>query len=250
MFHLKMIEANPIAYITKNKSRLKIYNELNVFLQDKDNFEVELFNPTQSSILCRIKLNGNYISNTGIVLRPAERVFLDRFIDSNSKFLFNTYEVKNTPQNQSIIENNGDVEVEFYKEIPAQIYLGTSTITTGGLYNQRLGGYQYYQPFTTSTNNTLNLTSFTSTSTNCNYSSLSSTNTIDTGRIEKGNTSDQKFTSVNIDFDPYYFHSVKFKILPKSSKNISITEIRNYCSECGRKVKKEYKYCPSCGNKL
>jgi hypothetical protein len=51
----------PTAHITKKKSRLKVYNGLNVFLNDKDNFEFEIHNPTNKTILAKIKLNGDYI---------------------------------------------------------------------------------------------------------------------------------------------------------------------------------------------
>jgi rRNA maturation endonuclease Nob1 len=43
---------------------------------------------------------------------------------------------------------------------------------------------------------------------------------------------------------------VEYKILPKSSKPVEVQEIRNYCTECGTKVKTNYKFCPSCGNKI
>jgi hypothetical protein len=238
MFHSKSVEANPIAHITKNKSRLKVYNETNIYLNDKDNFEIEIFNPTKSPILCKIKLNGNYISNSGIVLRPAERVFLDRFIDSNGKFLFNTYEVNDTPQNKSAIEFNGNVSIEFFKEHSPVFLLGTLSTTAG----------TYYPPiYNTSTSwvtDTSNITNYSSTIT----SSLSTS--IETGRIEKGGKSDQKFSNVSMDFESFSFHTIKYKILPKSNKNVTMNEIRNYCSECGRKLKKEYKFCPSCGHKL
>ena len=62
--------SKPTAHITKKKSRLKVYNGHVVFLNDKDNFEFEIHNPKQKSVLCKIKLNGEYISTGGIVLKP------------------------------------------------------------------------------------------------------------------------------------------------------------------------------------
>ena len=106
----------PTAHITKKKSRLKVYNGHVVFLNDKDNFEFEIYNPKQKSVLCKIKLNGEYISTSGVVLRPGQRVFLERFLDSNNKFEFSTYKVKDTSENRSAIDLNGDVLVEFYDE--------------------------------------------------------------------------------------------------------------------------------------
>ena len=94
----------PTAHITKKKSRLKVYNGHIVFLNDKDNFEFEIHNPKQKSVLCKIKLNGEYISTSGVVLRPGQRVFLERFLDTNNKFEFSTYEVKDTSANRTAID--------------------------------------------------------------------------------------------------------------------------------------------------
>ncbi len=113
---------NPTAHITKKKSRLKVYNGHIVFLNDKDNFELEIHNPKQQPVLAKIKLNGKYISTSGVVLKPGQRVFLERFLDTNNKFEFSTYEVENTPQNRSAIDLNGLVTIEFYDEqIPQNI---------------------------------------------------------------------------------------------------------------------------------
>ena len=108
--------SNPTAHITKKKSRLKVYNGHVVFLNDKDNFEFEIHNPKNKTVLCKIKLNGEYISTGGIVLKPGQRVFLERFLDSNNKFEFSTYKVKDTSENRSAIDLNGNVLIEFYDE--------------------------------------------------------------------------------------------------------------------------------------
>ena len=95
----------PSSYITKGKQRIKQFGS-KVYLKDKDNFEIELFNPTTGTILAKIKLNGKYASNSGIVLRPGERVFLERYLDSNNKFEFSTYEVSKGVEAQNAIRNN------------------------------------------------------------------------------------------------------------------------------------------------
>ena len=82
MYYTTTKVGKPTAHITKKKSRLKVYNGHVVFLNDKDNFEFEIHNPTQKSVLCKIKLNGEYISTSGVVIRPGQRVFLERFLSS------------------------------------------------------------------------------------------------------------------------------------------------------------------------
>jgi hypothetical protein len=270
----------PTAHITKKKSRLKVYNGHIVFLNDKDNFEFEIHNPKQKSVLCKIKLNGEYISTSGVVLRPGQRVFLERFLDSNNKFEFSTYKVKDTSENRSAIDLNGDVQIEFYDEQEVSnnfLYLngramygsgltygersndyipkfGTTISTTGGVYNT-----------TTTTYNTSNATFTSSVTPNILRSKFDVSSTLlsgkpnslkkkskslETGRIEKGEHSNQNFTNSYEQFNYHTSHTIKLKIQPTSTKNISVEEIRQYCTECGTKTKKNYKFCPSCGNKL
>lgn len=236
----------PTVNITKNKSRLKVYNQSNIYLNNGDNFEFEIYNPTQHKILVKIKLNGTYISNTGIVVNPAQRVFLERFIDSNNKFNFSTYEVKNTQQNQQAIELNGLVEVEFYNEIVYN-YInngGWGTLNIGNGFTTTLGGYVNPTFTTTSLSNTSNLNATMDVS----YSEPKS---IETGRVEKGESSNQSFTYDYSSYSNFPTKKVKLKILPFSLKPLEVKEIRNYCSGCGlRKKDEKWKFCPKCGVNL
>jgi hypothetical protein len=269
----------PTAHITKKKSRLKVYNGHIVFLNDKDNFEFEIHNPKQKSVLCKIKLNGEYISTSGVVLRPGQRVFLERFLDSNNKFEFSTYKVKDTSENRSAIYLNGDILIEFYDEQEISnnflisnrtnygsgiVYgsrtndyipkFGTTISNTGGVYNT-----------TTTTYNTSNATFTSSVSSDILRNKFDTSKTllsgkpnslkkksksIETGRVEKGEQSNQNFTNSYEQFNYHTSHTIKLKIQPTSTKNINVEEIRQYCTECGIKMKSNYKFCPSCGNKI
>jgi hypothetical protein len=254
---------NPTAHITKKKSRLKVYNDKIVFLNHKDNFEFELHNPKQKSVLCKIKLNGEYISNNGVIIKPGQRVFLERFLDSNNKFEFSTYMIDPTTPNWSAIQLNGDVLIEFYDEqqiINNATLSGnwgnpwTTTTTTGSPY---LGGMTF-----TTNGSSNNQIIGTITSTNAFYTSkydttpekpirnIKSKKSIETGRVEKGEISNQSFINSYETFSPYTSHKIEFKIYSLSNKNKNVEEIRQYCTECGTKVKKNYKFCPSCGNKI
>jgi rubrerythrin len=235
---------NPTAHITRKKSRLKMYNGNTVFLNDKDNFEFEIHNPTQKSVLCKIKLNGEYISTGGVVIRPGQRVFLERFLDTNNKFEFSAYEVKDTSANRTAIDLNGDVRIEFYNEQTHQpsystyvslngMINGSSTVSTGS---------PYYGNMTFTTSNSAPTAYYSNTS--------SVSNTIETGRVEKGEESKQNFTNSYQNFEYNVSHQISLKILPLSNKNKTTEDIKYYCTECGTKTKSKYKFCPSCGNKL
>jgi hypothetical protein len=226
--------ARPEAFITKTKRRLKQYDG-QVYLNDGDEYEIELFNSTTNPILAKIKLDGNYIPNGGIVLNPGERVFLERFLGSPQKFKFSTYTVdgKNKQVKQAI-SNNGSVDIEFYKEyVPSYLWSYTTAISTVTL-------------------NSTNLNSTTSgTTTGLSYTSetIPCSTQVETGRTEKGSISSQRFVQSNKTFELLSFHNVSWVILPNSQKVLTVDEVNVlYCSNCGAKRKKtSFKFCPHCG---
>ena len=76
-------------------------------------------------------------------------------------------------------------------------------------------------------------------------------NELETGRIGEGRYSNQKFDTVNMDFETWPFKTETIKILPLSRKPYNSNDLRKlYCSNCGRKLNTKYKYCPYCGAKV
>lgn len=135
----------PEAYVSvgKNKNRLKIYNGNHVFIKDGEEFQIELFNPTTKTIGAKILINGNSISSSLLVLKPGERSYLERYLDDNKKFLFETYNVENSKEVKDAIRNNGDIKVEFYNE-KAAIYVAPLNVVYPSYY---YGGINYpYNP--------------------------------------------------------------------------------------------------------
>jgi hypothetical protein len=261
--------ATPCAFITKDKLRLKQFGH-NVYLKNGSEFELELFNPSQSTVLAKIKIDGNYISGGGIVLRPGQRIYLERFLDDAKKFKFETYEVDATSNDVlTAIANNGNVEIEFYEEYikpnygNGNLWGGTSTYVAGSLHNLNTT-IGVGQTFTTTGGNV----TFTSGNNNVNYSNYSSNSfagpnlrsatsrlkkskSLETGRVEKGGNSDQSFLSVNKDFNSYTVSISKWKILPESVKPFEASDLKVFCTECGTKRKKDsHKFCPQCGTKF
>ena len=294
------ISSKPSAWIVTNnqkdkskpsdRGRKSIKNG-KVYLENGQEFEIELHNPLQNCVLCDIKLNGQSISKNGLVLRPGERFYLDCFIDDKKKFIFNTYEVENTEESEKAIEKNGLLEVFFYKEStlsikdwskkfdrviierypvyypyydpywypyrPTIIYGGTTTIGTGaGILNNvstntvNLSGTglnSNYCVGTTLTGNSINSSYTTGDVTlnsggnactytsNVNLSNINVSNgsnnlqsinsSIETGRIEKGTSSSQQFTEVDMDFDNNYISSTIIQILPESRKPVETKDI-------------------------
>lgn len=260
-----------------------------VYLQKGTEFQIELFNPTTDVILCEIHLNNKQISQGGLVLNPGQRVFLDRYLDVAKKFKFDTYEVANTEEVKKAIEQNGDFKVRFYKE-QTNFYLSNGiNISSGSWDRTKWGGPHtgtpYYGNLTTNINycnsdtGGITLDSSNITLTNSNYSGIVtcsasmdflgdiqeppmlkkrsfsksfSKKSIETGRVEQGSYSDQKFTTVNKNWEYLPFHTIEYKLLPVSQKVNTVQDIMvaNYCGNCGSKQKKGNNFCPNCGTRI
>jgi hypothetical protein len=245
----------PTANIAVNRNRLKSYGE-KVYLKDGTHFEIELFNPRTTKVLAKIYLDGIAISSSGVVLNPGQRVFLERWLDEPKKFLFETYEVDDSKEAQAAIQENGKVRVEFYDQfIPSSggLTIGGSTWTYGtyDTYSQpSFGGTTQNQVYFTSSASNFSSDVIGQNSSIVNCSSFVP-GSLETGRSEKGESSDQKFSQSYDSFNEWTCNTVDLQILPESQKPVEVKDIRNYCTNCGTRHKKSsWKFCPNCGTKI
>ena len=241
-----MDSTSPTANIAVNRNRLKQYGET-VYLKSGTHFEIELFNPKKIKVLAKIYLDGVSISDAGIVIKPGQRVFLERWIDEPKKFLFETYAVDDTfKQVTEAIKLNGRVRVEFYDQgIPSSnltVFPSTSTWTHDPMSQPVYGG---------TTQNQVYFTSSTDVGSTVSIDSALNINFIETGRAERGEGSDQAFLNDDSSYNWWTCTTVHLQILPESKKPVEVAEIRNYCTNCGTRHKKSsWKFCPNCGTKI
>lgn len=300
-----------LAKVAVHKSLLKEYsnssNERIVYMDNDTEFQIQIFNPYTYTIGVSFNFNNDSQGNSNLlVLRPGERVWLDRYLDNESHLLFSTYEVGCSQEVKEAIKDNGNLCIKFYKEqkkrywdntiyVDNTIYANTNINTepwnhVDVHYKNQPKSYldgncgdniSYFNASLDSglsgaasvnTVNTVNTvlsasssastrtydaTSATYTSTNTSADtykpkSLSKTRSkfIETGRIEEGSHSNQKFSYVHKDFEYWPFKTEYIKILPSSQKQINSNDLKKYyCHECGRKINNKYKFCPYCGAK-
>jgi hypothetical protein len=204
-----------------------------------------------------------------LVLKPGQRYFLDRHIDEQRKLLFSTYNVDDNKEVKEAIKNNGKVKVEFYQEYTYSNNWGSTGIWVQPYYNQPYYNYGsvtikpavYY----TNTGGSFSglscslsgsSTTFTTGGTTLNnvssfVNATSDTLSIETGRVEKGDTSNQSFGSDYGNYSSWVSYTSEYQILPRSVKPIEVSEIREYCPGCGTRMKKKtWKFCPNCGESL
>jgi len=246
----------PTAHITIGNDRLKVYHNNTIYMRDGVEFKFELYNPKQISVLAVISINGNQISRNGLIIKPGQRVYLDRYIDEAKRFKFETYMVDDSTSTKKAIQNNGLIKVEFYDEdvinfnavITTTIYptyptYMSPTISNGSdfLYNES-STHAYTSgiyckaidnPVSSTSNHTL------------------SKSKLETGRVEMGSKSNQKLTASSTNFQYIPFYQVEYQIKPESELPIEISDIKQYCPECRYRIRKStWKYCPKCGGEL
>lgn len=280
---------NYYAKLAKNKSLLKEYKtsdcDRTVYLNDGDEFQIQLFNPETTEICARIFIEDTQMSHD-IVIRPGERMWLERYTDRNRKFKFETYVVDGRDaKTRFAISHNGIIKIEFFRKeqkINNAIWVNQPhiywtndnwhyndyTITCDC--NNSINSVQTALNATNNANSSIN-TMYYSTSM-CNPATPTGTITVstpsmstaifnpefhkdtknlETGRVSDGSKSKQKFDNVDMDFQSWPFKTETIKIFPESRKPYNSNDLKKiYCSNCGRKLNTKYKYCPYCGEKI
>lgn len=271
-------------YSTNEDSRV-------VYMNNNTEFEIMLFNPETYTIGVEIYINESKLDGMLVLKPGQrcwlERYLND---NKKFKFSTYEVE-DNNEQVKHAIRNNGNITIKFYRERNEKLYklINDGNYWLNHNLNEPLIsnplGNPSISPFvykTTSVNNAssivddknqiMNDTRFCSTSLNntintsgietsastldedsvkCLSKSFSSNKLFETGRIEKGNHSNQKFESVHNDFDNYPYKSEYIKILPMSRKPYNVNDLNKvYCTNCGRKLNTKFKFCPYCGSKV
>lgn len=109
-----------LAKLAIDKSLLKEYsnNEYSriVYMDNNSEFQIQIFNPYTYTIGAVISIDNKSLGNT-LIIKPGERIWLERYLSEARKFLFSTYEVSGTNSEvKKAIEKNGEIEIKFYKE--------------------------------------------------------------------------------------------------------------------------------------
>lgn len=264
----------PIAHISVQKNRVKKGHE--VYLNDGTEFEIELYNPTDKVVCAEIHINNIKLEGGKLILNPAQRIHLDRYLNEQKKFKFSTYEVSGSQEEiREVVKNNGLIEVKFYYETQNQYTPNHWTLTSypspsfyPGVTNPTVTYPQMDQinPYTPTnyppntilyndtnpniffnTNTTLNTTNNEYISINDNTKDIK-----ESGRIEEGSKSNQEFSTVNKAFNIFSCAEYEYVILPISHKIIENGNVgTTYCTSCKlRKRKPNWKFCPKCGTEF
>ena len=235
------------AHLTSKQKKLKNYNN-NFYLKDKQEFELEFFNKHSQEIAVEVSYNNVTMLNR-LVIRPGERIWLERFLEDNKKLMFETYTVDK--EAKEYIKDNGNLVLDFYHKTTPSI---TYTNVWPSYPNPYYWPYTYpsYSPSHTFTTDSSTLTVGSSTANNiANTVNFAQSNQqIETGRITKGKKSNQELVNTYENFSSLSFKTIEYKLLPYSQKVLGSKDIRKYCSNCGIRIRKQtWEFCPKCGTK-
>ena len=101
-----------LSHIAISKNVIKEYktseSDRTVYLDNGTEFQIHIKNPYQNHLGIDIYVNEKSIGNR-LVLRPGQSVWLERFMNDDHKFLFETYEVEDTKETHYAINKNGKV---------------------------------------------------------------------------------------------------------------------------------------------
>jgi len=210
---------SPNAWVVSNsdKGRKKIKSNNKVYLDDGEEFEIELFNPSSENVLAIITLDGRLVSKTGILIRRGERMYLDSFIDYDMrKFKYVTYHVENADES---IRENGILDVRFYNEDLD----GLNDLTLRDLiypYNIPNIAAPTVYPTYPQIWYSNNFDSGYNTNTSCEID-------IETGQVTFGDVSEsnQEYIDVDMNFESNYINSIRYTLLPTSRESKSSDDI-------------------------
>ncbi|WQJ53916.1 MAG: hypothetical protein [Wendovervirus sonii] len=279
--------SNHMAKLAMDKSILREYannsNDRIVYLNNDDEFQIQLFNPETFTIGAEISINGEPLQGL-LIVKPGERVWLERpMVGNNKKFKFETYTVEDSATVDNAIRNNGEIKIKFYKEYvrPTIVYQPYTSIIpdySNPYYTTCLNsckGAELENAYSNSVQIScdINMNANAITSTNFERSTITGSDgrsfskvrsahiepekitepekaVKETGRIGSGSVSEQRFNTVNTEFDTFPYKTETIKILPMSQKPFTNSDLqKKYCVNCGRKLNPKYKFCPYCGTK-
>lgn len=281
-----MKQFKPTAHIAVGKNRAKQGRE--VYLDNDTEFEIELYNPTEFVVCAKIWINGIQMEGGALVIKPAQRVFLDRYLNEPKKLKFSTYNVSGSKEEiENAIKKNGLVEVKFYNEIKPvnnTLILGNQSTPCNPWQPDWYQPFTYYSDRTVPINDNFGGHTYTTSVAGSMDNSLSffsqdlkdinierrisdgnpppdfgknkfakKSKKQETGRIEAGSKSDQTFEYVNMSFAFSPCAEYTYHILPASQKKVEAQEIggKVYCTGCKlRKRKENWKFCPKCGTEF
>jgi len=198
------------ASILVNGLKQRFYPDNIVYLKDNTQFLIEIFNKSTRTVIASITINGEQLKASPVIMNGQKYVLRD-FIKVSRKFLFHVYEVdSNNIDVKNAIRNNGLIVIRYFYE--KQIEQDEQNIVQRAI----VADETIEDP---------------------------STFPSETGKILKGEISNQRYKTVSLDWERESFLEQIIQLLPISKKPKTLK-----CPKCGLISKSEVNYCAKCGH--
>jgi len=210
----KSVNDGNLSKLAVGKSLLKEYKTSEctrtVYLNDGDEFQIQLFNPETTEIGAEIFIDNEPLSNI-IILNPGERMWLERYTDKAKKFKFKVYTVDGDSKAvEKAIAHNGEIKIKFYrKQQPIVVHTYHSPTYIYKEVNPYPWTPQIYYCNSISTCDAGNLVNHASdiTSAKCDYSTLTASCDLGVSSVnycsaEIGSSVDGASTARKLSFEP------------------------------------------------
>ena len=251
-------------------------------MSDGEQFQIQLSSNSSDYLCLQFFWNGKRELNQ-LVLRPFQHVFLDRFIDSKSKLTFKTYQ---TTATEGQTKDLGTLKIvayigRFQQPVVAPLPIYIPSNWNPPYINTTTPIWQDYNITSTTydTHTNLCITGSCISNTSANINCYNMTNCVgdkiydstpknrniklakkllhdtpqvrQTGTVEHGKKSETDLVEMNIINTYKKIQEIEYKILPQSARTLyQASEIKIYCSGCGRRKRQKQNFCPACGRKF
>jgi hypothetical protein len=242
-----------------------------VYLPFGSEYEIRLKNMNSRRAKISIGIDGQDVTDSGLVLDSFKTTDLQRFIQNGNldggnrfKFIERTQKIEN---HRGVQVEDGLILIKFEFEIPrpAPVFTGITTDSWGGLYSNS-GTYTKGAPGSYGTLNSepcaatgiaVNNSSFVnSVSANSDLTVGTATPlTNEAGITVPGSLSNQKFTTTHWRGTEGPVHSMVFRLLGETEANLPIRQpltvkTKVDCPTCGTSNSPNSKFCRECGTSL
>lgn len=247
---------NIITNVLVNNDRQKIYQSQEgigrIYLNGGTEFKIEFISKSTEVTGLKVKINGKYLSNRFIALKPGERFVLDSFIEEQRKLKYEEYSLAsindehyNVSEDSYMSSKASLIEIEEYTEM----YLNNNLSFKTTSYNESMNIVSNFIDLNQTFGGNLpgnlggslsNIDKSTK-KTDCNKKG---------SFISKGSTSNQKLIKNDYEFNLYPIFTTSIMLLNISHKPIESKDFKKYCTNCGKKISPKNNFCGNCGTKI
>lgn len=218
-------------------------NEYSIFIKNLNNVRA----------LVHITIDGEKVTDDGLVVNGNSQVDLERFLGDLSKghrfkFIERTSRIE---QHRGIGVEDGLIRIEYQFEKPPQPWVAPPDVWMSSPYRGKTkGGYVG----ATGSLGSLNSIQCSTASYSAQASSVNSF-VNDAGITVKGSVSDQKFTTTHMGAMESETHVMVIRLLGETGQGKQVkkpvtVKTRQVCDTCGHKNKATSKFCSECGTSL